>query len=102
LLGFLVFTYRAFNPDGERWVSARHAVWFRNGGWPQVRHFCRESPHQLKIYAESNESDFSQIFGELISMQTLAIYRPLLVRGLLARDQAQRSRSVATKTKRDG
>jgi hypothetical protein len=85
-----------------------------NGGFPQarrygfemvdapVRRFCRESPHQLKIYAESNESDFSRIFGELISMQTLAIYRPLLGRGLLARDQAQQLRGVATELKRDG
>jgi hypothetical protein len=59
--------------------------WWMGG----VRRFCRESPHQLKIYTESNESDFSQIFSGLISMQTLAIYRPLLVRGLIARDQAQ-------------
>jgi len=58
----------------------------------RVRRFCRESPHQLKIYTESNESNFSRIFGELISMQTLAIYRPLLGRGLLARDQAQLKR----------
>jgi hypothetical protein len=47
-------------------------------------------PHQSKIYAESNQSDFSQFFAELISMQTLAIYRPLLVKGSIARDQAQR------------
>jgi hypothetical protein len=49
----------------------------------------RESPHQSKIYTESNQSDFTPIFGELISMQTLAIYRPLLVKGSIARDQAQ-------------
>jgi hypothetical protein len=48
-----------------------------------------ESPHQSKIYTESNQSGFTQIFGELISMQTLALYRPLLVRRLIA-DQAQR------------
>jgi hypothetical protein len=66
-------------------------------GWTRgVRRFCRESLHQLKIYTESNESDFPQIFGGLISMQTLAIYRPLLVRGLIAHGQAQRLRSVAT------
>jgi hypothetical protein len=58
----------------------------------RVRRFCRESPPQSKIYAESNQSNFPQIFGGLISMQTLAIYRPLLVRGLLARDQAQSKR----------
>jgi hypothetical protein len=38
-----------------------------------------ESRHQSKIYTESNQSDFSQIFGDFTSMQTLAIYRRLLV-----------------------
>src|SRR3954452_7263779 len=42
--------------------------------------FPREIRHQSKIYTESNQSDFSQIFGDLTSMQTLAIYRRLLVR----------------------
>jgi hypothetical protein len=37
----------------------------------------------LKIYTESNHSGFLQIFGDLSSMQTLAIYRRLLVRGRL-------------------
>jgi hypothetical protein len=33
-------------------------------GWmPRVRRFCRENPHQLKIYAESNQSSFSRIFS---------------------------------------
>jgi hypothetical protein len=36
--------------------------------------------HQSKIYTESNQSDFWRIFGDLTSMQTLAIYRRLLVR----------------------
>jgi hypothetical protein len=49
-----------------------------------------ESRHQLKIYTESNRSDFSQIFTDLTSMQTLAIYRGLLVRNRL-RDQSQRN-----------
>jgi hypothetical protein len=39
-----------------------------------------KTPHQSKIYAESNRSRFWQIFAELNSMQTLAIYRRLLVR----------------------
>jgi hypothetical protein len=39
-----------------------------------------ERHHQSKIYAESNQSDISRIFGDLTSMQTLAIYRRLLVR----------------------
>jgi hypothetical protein len=52
--------------------------------------FAANHPHQSKIYTESKESNFLQIFGELISMQTLAIYRRLLVRGSTARDQARR------------
>lgn len=40
----------------------------------------RESGHQSKIYTESNQPDFPQIFGGLTSMQTLAIYGRLLVR----------------------
>jgi hypothetical protein len=38
------------------------------------------SRHQSKIYAESNQSDFSHIFRDLTSMQTLAVYRRLLVK----------------------
>jgi hypothetical protein len=51
--------------------------------------FC-ENRHQSKIYAESNDSDFSRIFGDINSRQTLAIYRRLLVRRRL-RDQPQRN-----------
>jgi hypothetical protein len=47
--------------------------WWMSG----ERHFGRQRRHQSKIYTESNDST---------SMQTLAIYRPLLVRG---RDQPQ-------------
>ena len=50
---------------------------------PGVRYFA-ESRHQSKIYTESNDSDFSRIFGDLNSMQTLAIYRRLLVRTMIA------------------
>jgi len=39
-----------------------------------------ECGHQSKIYTESNQADFSQIFRELSSMQTLALYRRLLVK----------------------
>jgi Family of unknown function (DUF5330) len=42
--------------------------------------FSARNHHQSKIYTESNQSDFSQIFGHLSSIQTLAIYRRLLVR----------------------
>jgi hypothetical protein len=47
--------------------------------------FRREIPHQSKIYTESNQSVFPRIFAQLISMQTLAIYRRLLSQGLIAR-----------------
>jgi hypothetical protein len=53
----------------------------------------RRNRHQSKIYAESNHSNFSQIFEDLTSMQTLAIYAPLLV--ITAR-QLQQLRSIAT------
>ena len=42
--------------------------------------FFSQSRHQSKIYTESNHWDFWQIFADLTSMQTLAIYRRLLVR----------------------
>src|ERR1700736_6240165 len=50
------------------------------------------SRHQSKIYAESNQSDYSQIFRDFTSMQTLAIYRRLLVKEQL-RDQPQRNKN---------
>src|SRR5258708_16155786 len=52
--------------------------------------------HQSKIYTESNQSAFLQIFVPLSSMQTLAIYRRLLVRNRL-RDQPQRLRAPSQK-----
>jgi len=42
--------------------------------------FGAKNRHQLKIYTESNQSDFSRIFGDLSLMQTLAIYRQLLAK----------------------
>jgi hypothetical protein len=39
-----------------------------------------EGRRQSKIYTESNQADFPQIFRELSSMQTLALYRRLLVK----------------------
>jgi hypothetical protein len=60
--------------------------------------FFAQSRHQSKIYTESNQSGFSRIFGDLTSMQTLAIYRRLLVKDRL-RDQPQRLRSIATEPK---
>jgi Family of unknown function (DUF5330) len=44
------------------------------------REFSRSGGRQSKIYAESNRCGFQKIFGDFTSMQTLAIYRGLLVR----------------------
>jgi hypothetical protein len=44
--------------------------------------------HQSKIYAESNRSAFLQIFRDLGSMQTRAVYRRLLRKGSIARSIA--------------
>jgi hypothetical protein len=49
-----------------------------------------ESRHQSKIYTKSNHRDFRQIFGDLTSMQTLAIYRRLLIKSRL-RDHCNES-----------
>jgi hypothetical protein len=48
-----------------------------------ARVLLSESRHQSKIYTESNRSDFPRIFADLTSMQTLAIYRRLLVQNQL-------------------
>jgi len=37
-----------------------------------------QNRHQSKIYAESNQANFSRILRDLTSKQTLAIYRRLL------------------------
>src|SRR5665213_2984906 len=60
-------------------------------GWTRPQPvILRENRHQSKIYTESNQSPLSQIFGDLTSMQTLAIYPRLLVRGLVAYSIATR------------
>ena len=48
---------------------------------PAASGLLRQIRHQSKIYTESNQSDFSRIFGDLSSMHTLAIYRRLLAKG---------------------
>jgi hypothetical protein len=58
---------------------ARNRYGFEMVAAPTLPLFARNR-HQSKIYTESNDSDFSRIFGDLTSMQTLAIYRGLLVR----------------------
>ncbi len=64
--------------------TSRVDLWFRNGGCASGAIFSRNSGHQSKIYAESNHSGFQKIFGDFTSMQTLAIYRRLLVRNKAA------------------
>jgi hypothetical protein len=62
---------------------------FPDGGWygfkmvdmENASVVARDTSHQSKIYGESNRSNFWWIFGDLTSMQTLALYRRLLVRG---------------------
>jgi Family of unknown function (DUF5330) len=46
-----------------------------------ARNACHPSKasRQSKIYSESNQADFPRIFGALSSMQSLAIYRGLLI-----------------------
>jgi hypothetical protein len=46
----------------------------------RIRGDLAEKPHQSNVYAESNRSNFWQIFGDLTSMQTLAIYPRLVVK----------------------
>jgi hypothetical protein len=62
---------------------------------PVRSHHLGESRHQSKIYTESNQSGFSQIFGDFTSMQTLAIYRRLLVQNRLREIAATGSRETA-------
>jgi hypothetical protein len=45
-----------------------------------ARVISRNGRHQSKIYTESNQSHFPQIFGDLTSLQILAIYRRLLIK----------------------
>jgi hypothetical protein len=66
-----------------------------------ARRFCCEIPYQSKIYTESNHSDFGQIFGDLTSMQTLAIYRRLLIRTDCAADR-NRCGGQTPRDQRDG
>src|SRR5882757_1603910 len=51
--------------------------------------------HQSNIYAESNHSDFPRIFDAFTSMQTLAVYRALLVRNQPAASPQQNGASEA-------
>jgi uncharacterized protein DUF5330 len=64
--------FRAASIYGFEMVDARAAQSFR----AIVR-------HQSKIYVESNHSGFQKIFGDFTSMETLPIYRRLLVRNKL-------------------
>ena len=75
---------RSFDADGERQVTGRDRLWFRNGGCASGANFSRDGGHQSKIYAELNHSSFRKIFGGFISMETLRIYRRLVVRNKAA------------------
>jgi hypothetical protein len=67
----------------------RPAYGFEMVDAPASRISCRRR-HQSKIYTESNQSDYRQIFGGLTSMQILALYRRLLVRDRL-QDRSRRN-----------
>src|ERR1700732_1542837 len=71
--------HAAFDANGERRVSEKFRIWFRNGGRERSMPAIAPAARQSKIYGESNQSDFSRIFHKLSSMQSLAIYRGLLV-----------------------
>jgi hypothetical protein len=47
---------------------------------PERVSFLPENGHQSKIYAESNDSGSGRVFGAFASIETLTIYRRLLVR----------------------
>jgi hypothetical protein len=79
LAGISRMLHAAFDADGERRVSGKFDVWFRNGGCVGCMPPIAPAARQSKIYGESNQSDFSLIFAALSSMQSLAIYRGLLV-----------------------
>jgi hypothetical protein len=87
----------------SRWQKTAHSLAFRamhrfhstqmvNAGFPAPTGYGFERVdaanarlfagirHQSKIYTESNQSNFRLIFGDLTSMQTLAIYRQLLIK----------------------
>lgn len=89
-------------------LAAAHSVQMVNGGFPEPASYgfekvdatagCSLSPepgHQSKIYTESNESDFSLVFGVLGATRTLAIYRRLLVKGSIAGTTATVARRIA-------
>jgi hypothetical protein len=81
----------AFDADGECRVSGNFRVWFRNGGCEGSMPAVAPAARQSKIYGESKQSDFSLIFADLSSMQSLAIYRRLLVENHCG-DRSQRVR----------
>src|ERR1700742_4951930 len=69
-----------FDPHGERPVSRTGGLMVSNWWMRQSATAFSKTRRQSKIYAESNRWRFRQIFAELNSMQTLAVYRRLLVR----------------------
>jgi hypothetical protein len=80
LRGFSPMLRAPFDTDGERRVSERKPGMVSKWWMRQMHasHHTREA-RQLKIYGESKEPNFLRIFSALSPMQSLAIYRGLLV-----------------------
>jgi hypothetical protein len=55
--------------------------------------FFRPARRQSKIYAKSNQSDFSRIFDGFTSIQILTIYRRLLLRGVYKIDRNKKRKN---------
>src|SRR5436190_3028756 len=78
--GFSPNLLAPFDADGERRVSEKRPVMVSKWWMRQMHVSHREcARRQLKIYGESKEPDLLRIFSALSSMQSLAIYRGLLV-----------------------
>jgi hypothetical protein len=78
----------AFRADGECQVSESGTRYGFEMVDARSRTLQLRNPHQSKIYAESNRSAFLQIFRDIASMQTLAVYRCGLRKGSIARSTA--------------
>jgi hypothetical protein len=86
----------AFGADGERQVSENGAGMVSKSWMRRIERLTLRRRHQSKIYAESNRPAFLQIFRDLGSIQTLAVYRRSLRKGRL-RDQPQRNEKTGSR-----
>ena len=85
---------RARSPHSIRMVNARfpgRPVWFRNGGRAQCGS-SRRRPPSIENLRRIESFGLLAIFGELSSMQTLAIYRPSARQRPKARNQRGRTK----------